>query len=446
MESPVSEDGFPVSATTHEVEAMSTTTPENGSGSEGVNAESDPYSKDDLEESFHKQNLKLIEKMDAETEKDDNELMGEQITEQLKKTVPAAFLDTMMEMAQCPCCSEYYMGNVMQCKNGHTLCEECRKKLSECPTCKSRYGSEMNRNITYEMTLSKLNITVPCAFRAMGCTETVPYSQIHDHWRKCKFRPAECFIAKCGFKANTNQEYIEHLASAHRCLPTDTPDSEYFELPISSLMQSNKYTYSNVSPARMMIHPYNGDYLIFHFMLMSDHQCHINVFSLNKQYYVFSTNVEVPNMLYSNAQQFKVLPYDELVKWYQKYKNTSEFSTYKSKNMLWHSAYYSYSHLSKLMEFPTARINCFFRIPNESEVARMTKMDSDPNYPIMENIVEPTMTEEEAQMILEQSNAWQEEDNNPDVSAAVAASMMTDNVSDEYSDDDDNDDVGEDDM
>lgn len=51
----------------------------------------------------------------------------------------------MEELLQCPICFDApIVGIIEQCGMGHHICSECKKKVENCPLCKSRYPGTRN--------------------------------------------------------------------------------------------------------------------------------------------------------------------------------------------------------------------------------------------------------------------------------------------------------------
>lgn len=380
--SPMSTDGFPVSATTEQ-------------------------KKKSIMTEIERRNAEILKKIEENSgEKDENEMMGEELEKQITEKASNGMGSAILEMATCPCCAEYYMGNVMQCQNGHSLCETCRDKLPKCPTCKINFGHTKLRNLTMETILTQMNITVQCAYHSLGCTERIPYSKVHDHFRKCKHRPAECFY-HCGFKAGTTADYVQHLCDVHRATPTDTPGMEFFELNIGNIASRlSMDSYDRSSNGATFIHQYMDDWLIITLMNMGSNYSYVmTVHSLTKNYYIFSATIQVPDIMYTNQQEFGVRPVDTLEKLYEK--KHPHFGEYFKKNMSWFSAELPYNKLMELASYPTSSITCMIRPPSEREMLHFTELETNPNKELMYNPVEESMTQEQINSIINTSEGGQ---------------------------------------
>lgn len=90
------------------------------------------------------------------------------------------------EEISCPICFEIPIGQVFQCKNGHTICEACCATLRQCPECRVSYGDGKIRNRALEALLNKLSLD--CPYKSYGCKEKVTRGNIENHSMNCAFR------------------------------------------------------------------------------------------------------------------------------------------------------------------------------------------------------------------------------------------------------------------
>ena len=59
-----------------------------------------------------------------------------------------------LNVMKCPVCMEYMMPPIRMCVNGHNICDDCRPKFDDCPTCSKRFLSTTNEALevlAYEM-------------------------------------------------------------------------------------------------------------------------------------------------------------------------------------------------------------------------------------------------------------------------------------------------------
>lgn len=118
-----------------------------------------------------------------------------------------------LELLECGVCMERMQPPIYQCREGHTLCCNCRQRLSSCPTCRS---PELNIRCRALEVLAQCLTDVPCRFANYGCTYTTRYSEVHQHESRCLRRPLACLHADngCAFEASP-QQLAEHLLQQH---------------------------------------------------------------------------------------------------------------------------------------------------------------------------------------------------------------------------------------
>lgn len=60
------------------------------------------------------------------------------------------------ESIMCPVCLSAYGGRIRQCRAGHSVCDSCFSRLTECPTCRGAFAPEM-RNYALEDVMQRLH-------------------------------------------------------------------------------------------------------------------------------------------------------------------------------------------------------------------------------------------------------------------------------------------------
>lgn len=80
--------------------------------------------------------------------------------------LPAAVLPgqsaELTALFECPVCFDYVLPPILQCQAGHLVCNQCRQKLSCCPTCRGPLTPSI-RNLAMEKVASTLPF--PCKVR-----------------------------------------------------------------------------------------------------------------------------------------------------------------------------------------------------------------------------------------------------------------------------------------
>ena len=75
----------------------------------------------------------------------------------------------LQELVECPVCLKVPKSPIYQCKNGHVICDDCNKRVEECPTC--RLPKENIRALLAEKLITAAGILIPCSFDIHGCTQ-----------------------------------------------------------------------------------------------------------------------------------------------------------------------------------------------------------------------------------------------------------------------------------
>ena len=78
------------------------------------------------------------------------------------------------------------------CENGHNICNSCRSKVSNCPSCK--VGFIKGRNISLEKLAA--NAMYPCKYREAGCKRALRKDNISYHNVACFYQNRECPFKK----------------------------------------------------------------------------------------------------------------------------------------------------------------------------------------------------------------------------------------------------------
>ncbi|CAG9856544.1 unnamed protein product [Phyllotreta striolata] len=87
---------------------------------------------------------------------------------------------------ECIVCMDYMMAPIYQCATGHSMCDSCKDKVKECPTCKSEI--QTTRNFTLEGVVSDFEF--PCKYEK--CSFVGKGILIKEHQEKCNFMEKDC--------------------------------------------------------------------------------------------------------------------------------------------------------------------------------------------------------------------------------------------------------------
>lgn len=94
----------------------------------------------------------------------------------------------MLNILRCPVCTQHLVGKIFICIGGHSICCDCKKKLSECPTCAAKVGE--TRNYLLEEFMQSMKF--PCEFAENGCQELVKSDELEKHRGICEYRKYKC--------------------------------------------------------------------------------------------------------------------------------------------------------------------------------------------------------------------------------------------------------------
>nr|XP_015216141.1 PREDICTED: E3 ubiquitin-protein ligase SIAH2 [Lepisosteus oculatus] len=146
----------------------------------------------------------------------------------------------LTSLFECPVCFDYVLPPILQCQAGHLVCNQCRQKLTCCPTCRGSLSPSI-RNLAMEKVASA--VLFPCkkaiahrlrtailrrqatavfnGYASTGCSLTLHHSQKPEHEDVCEFRPYACPCpgASCKWQGSL-EAVMPHLMHAHKSITT----------------------------------------------------------------------------------------------------------------------------------------------------------------------------------------------------------------------------------
>jgi hypothetical protein len=127
------------------------------------------------------------------------------------------YLSDVWGILECPVCLQIVAAPVLQCRQGHHMCNACSKRVSSCPLCKRSMST--TRNYAVEAMVDK--IPLPCRYRVEGCNEMMCQKDKAAHEDACEFYLYTCFVQDC-FEAHSSGSMRSHLKTSHSRLITET--------------------------------------------------------------------------------------------------------------------------------------------------------------------------------------------------------------------------------
>lgn len=119
-------------------------------------------------------------------------------------------LDLLREL-ECSVCFLYMTPPILQCLTGHSFCQTCKEKLSECPSCKKPFQNTQN----FVLAQVIAHIDYPCKYSK--CRFTAKAKDIRRHEENCTFTPHPCPLIdyeNCSEEMMFDQMY-EHIVNNH---------------------------------------------------------------------------------------------------------------------------------------------------------------------------------------------------------------------------------------
>jgi len=131
---------------------------------------------------------------------------------------PAESVNAALDLStfECPVCMELILGAIMQCQDGHIICEPCAEGLPKkvCPSCRQPYlGGKPGRNRMLEGVLATANLPCP-----NGCGLRTKCVAMQSHMLVCPGRKVLCPAHTCGCKIGLDKlmiHYQEKHPQAH---------------------------------------------------------------------------------------------------------------------------------------------------------------------------------------------------------------------------------------
>jgi len=178
--------------------------------------------------------------------------------------------DVIAASLECPVCFNVPRElPIPQCPSGHIVCKDCRRSLSECPTCRRRLFANNNSSIA-----AFLIDQIPhkCKFNEFGCEKKGLLSDLKIHEKKCPERTVKCPV-------NSNEVvqlklFHEHAKDKYYPFNEKNSSENGFYTPLSS----NYMNWDGVSQLRGREFEWHKD--------IGSHG--ISFLQLDKRFYVYT--------------------------------------------------------------------------------------------------------------------------------------------------------------
>lgn len=125
------------------------------------------------------------------------------------------------------------------CENGHNICGSCKRRLSNCPSCRGMFVNVRN------ISLEKLAATAvyPCKNREAGCGETFTVNGKDNHLAECLFQSRGCPFRElsgggCAW-TGTLSDLAVHIKDKH---DSETAEVQgHFKVKLLDLSRGKRY-------------------------------------------------------------------------------------------------------------------------------------------------------------------------------------------------------------
>ena len=128
----------------------------------------------------------------------------------ITKTDSQKAIRELRQHLECKICYNDMIGNILQCQNGHLICQACAKSCNTCPYCKN--AGVFTRNLAMENLLQ--NHTVRCPHKE--CSIACKRQKMNEHIKICKQRPMMCPCCNQSIWCD-NSSILDHLKVHHKC-------------------------------------------------------------------------------------------------------------------------------------------------------------------------------------------------------------------------------------
>lgn len=143
-------------------------------------------------------------------------------------TKPVIFITrysrSLETVLNCPICMIMMPPPILQCRNGHSLCEQCHKKISQCGICRVALNQAAPiRTLTMDLFIEVHGVRYPCINEERGCREKLPWgAKKIQHEATCAYARVQCPCKSLCLVGSANcssmltiDEIMDHCINKH---------------------------------------------------------------------------------------------------------------------------------------------------------------------------------------------------------------------------------------
>ncbi|XP_044264496.1 uncharacterized protein LOC123011212 [Tribolium madens] len=148
--------------------------------------------------------------------------------------------EAVLKQLECSVCKELMRPPINQCLSGHSFCNSCRQKVTQCPTCRTNWSDVRN----YSLEGVTPSVLYPCVYNHVGCEGAFLGNDIDHHERVCEFKIYTCPISDCKFTGNYSL-CVNHFFLNHREFLIESTVFQETFTPIASNTMELKYIFEH---------------------------------------------------------------------------------------------------------------------------------------------------------------------------------------------------------
>ena len=132
------------------------------------------------------------------------------LEESLEKEMLVEALLKLEGSLECPVCYKIPRDvPIPCCEAGHIVCQDCRKRVTDCPTCRGRLESNTSSLAASQV----MFVNHKCKFSFLGCNVKMKLEDIIHHEKVCPERTITCPYAHCK-KEIQMKKFKEHAVES----------------------------------------------------------------------------------------------------------------------------------------------------------------------------------------------------------------------------------------
>ncbi len=89
-----------------------------------------------------------------------------------------------MRILECSICTDFPIGPIYNCAQGHFICSGCISIIDNCPTCQSAFTKIRNYALENIIEVTKFK----CRYQNEGCEQSILGQAYLQHLNDCVFR------------------------------------------------------------------------------------------------------------------------------------------------------------------------------------------------------------------------------------------------------------------